>query len=212
MVRVDRDPLQVAALQRPIAASQEGFAFATTRFRDESRASAGETPKASRSSSRYSVDPLDFLEPTTKGTSRPMKMRVLAMLAVAVAMVACSSTDGGDAGADPRTIVVRMSDELRFDPATIDVEPGETVRFELTNEGEAVHEFLIGDEAAQAEFEEEMASGDGHHDTDAGMAVDPGQTESFDYTFPDAAGELLAGCHEPGHYDGGMVADITVGE
>ena len=141
-----------------------------------------------------------------------MTKRVLAMLFIAVAIVACSSNDNGSGGGDPRTIEVRMSDDLRFDPATIDVEPGETVRFELTNEGEAVHEFLIGDEAAQAEFEEEMAGGEGHHDTDAGMAVDPGQTETFEYTFPDTAGELLAGCHEPGHYDGGMIATINVGE
>jgi uncharacterized cupredoxin-like copper-binding protein len=141
-----------------------------------------------------------------------MRMRVLAMLAIALALVACSSNDSGNGGGDPRTIEVRMSDDLRFDPARIDVAPGETVRFELVNEGEAVHEFLIGDEAAQAEFEEEMASGQGHHETDAGMAVEPGETETFEYTFPDAAGELLAGCHEPGHYDGGMVADINVGE
>ena len=142
-----------------------------------------------------------------------MTQRVLAMLFIAVALVACSSNETGSGdGSAPRTIEVRMDDDLRFDPATIAVEPGETVRFELINEGEAVHEFLIGDEAAQAEFEEEMASGEVHHDTDAGMAVDPGQTEPFDYTFPDTGGELLAGCHEPGHYDGGMVADITVGE
>ena len=45
-----------------------------------------------------------------------------------------------------------------------------------------------------------------------GMAVEPGETESFEYTFPDATAPLLAGCHEPGHYEGGMVANITVGE
>lgn len=142
-----------------------------------------------------------------------MAKRVLVLLFVAMAMVACRSNEtGSGGGSDPRTIEVRMSDDLRFDPATIAVRPGETVRFILLNEGEAVHEFLIGDEAAQAEFEEEMASGEMHHDTDAGMAVDPGQTETFEYTFPDTAGELLAGCHEPGHYDGGMVANITVGQ
>ena len=107
-----------------------------------------------------------------------MTQRVLAMLFIAVALVACSSNETGSGdGSAPRTIEVRMDDDLRFDPATIAVEPGETVRFELINEGEAVHEFLIGDEAAQAEFEEEMASGEVHHDTDAGMAVDPGQTD-----------------------------------
>ena len=142
-----------------------------------------------------------------------MTQRVLPMLFMAGALVACSSNEpGSGGGTDPRNIEVRMGDDLRFDPATIEVAPGETVRFELINEGSAVHEFLIGDEAAQAEFEEEMAGGEMHHDTDAGMAVEPGQTETFEYTFPDNAGEMLAGCHEPGHYDGGMVATITVGE
>ena len=110
------------------------------------------------------------------------------------------------------TISVSMTDELRFDPDEILATAGETVRFEVTNDGEIVHEFLIGDEAAQAQFEEEM-SGDGvEHTTDAGVSVDPGQTETFEYTVGEAGTELLAGCHEPGHYDGGMVATITVTE
>ncbi len=86
----------------------------------------------------------------------------------------------------------------------------QTVRFEFTNEGQSTHEFLIGDEADQAEFEEAMQA-DMDHGTDAGVSVDPGQTDSFEYTF-DEAGELLAGCHEPGHYETGMVATITVTE
>jgi uncharacterized cupredoxin-like copper-binding protein len=116
-------------------------------------------------------------------------------------------------GSDIRTVEVSMSDELRFDPAEITVAPGETVRFEVTNTGESVHEFLIGDEAAQAEFEAEMSSGEEmDHEGAAGVSVDPGQTESFDYTFGDTEGTILAGCHEPGHYDGGMVATITVSD
>jgi uncharacterized cupredoxin-like copper-binding protein len=103
-----------------------------------------------------------------------------------------------------------MTDELRFEPAEFTVQAGEMVRFKVTNAGQTLHEFLIGDEAAQDEFETEMSEGDGMaHDTDAGVSVEPGQTETFDYTF-DEAGQLLAGCHEPGHYDSGMVADITV--
>lgn len=31
----------------------------------------------------------------------------------------------------------------------------------------------------------------------------------FEYTFEET-GQLLAGCHEPGHYDGGMVATIVI--
>jgi uncharacterized cupredoxin-like copper-binding protein len=111
---------------------------------------------------------------------------------------------------DVRTIAVSMTDELRFEPDAFSVAAGETVRFEVTNEGQSAHEFLIGDQAAQAEFEAEMADGGMHHETDAGVSLDPGQTDSFEYTFDSGAGELLAGCHEPGHYDGGMVATITV--
>ena len=105
-----------------------------------------------------------------------------------------------------------MSDELRYDPADINVTAGETVRFVVINDGRTVHEFLIGDEAAQAEFAADMAAGDSHGHTDAGVTVEPGQSETFDYTFDDPEAELLAGCHEPGHYDGGMVATIVVAD
>ena len=141
-----------------------------------------------------------------------MTHRVVAMLFVAFAVVACSSNEIGTGGDGARTVEVRMSDDLRFDRAAIAVQAGETVRFELINDGQSVHEFLIGDESAQAAFEEEMASGEMHHDTEAGMAVQPGQTGSFEYTFPDTTGELLAGCHAPGHYDAGMIARVTIGQ
>ena len=140
-------------------------------------------------------------------------MRLLATVALALAVSACASNDSpGDDAAAPRTIAVSMSDELRFEPDQFTVAAGETIRFEVTNDGEIVHEFLLGDEAAQAEFEEEMAGGQMHHDSDAGVSVEPGQSETFDYTFATEPGEILAGCHEPGHYDAGMVARIAIGE
>jgi len=136
---------------------------------------------------------------------------VLAALSLAMLLAACSSSGGSTGGsADPRTIQVSMVDALQFNPDEISAAAGETVRFEITNDGQLVHEFLIGTEAAQAEFEGEMADGEMDHDTDAGVSVDAGQTETFEYTFGDAGSDLLAGCHEPGHYEGGMVATITV--
>jgi uncharacterized cupredoxin-like copper-binding protein len=119
-------------------------------------------------------------------------------------------TGGHSAAGDARTVEVSMTDELRFEPDTITVAPGETVRFEVTNTGESVHEFLIGDEAAQAEFADEMSGGEMDHGTASGVSVDPGQTETFDYTFGNTDEVILAGCHEPGHYDAGMVATINV--
>jgi uncharacterized cupredoxin-like copper-binding protein len=132
------------------------------------------------------------------------------ILSLSLLIAACSSSDGA-AGSDDevRTIAVSMTDELRFEPDAITVAAGETVRFEVTNEGQSTHEFLIGHETDQAGFEEAM-QGDMDHGTDAGVSVDPGQTESFECTFGEAGAETLAGCHEPSHYDGGMVATINV--
>jgi len=135
-------------------------------------------------------------------------------LALAALLAACSATppSNGDSDGEPRTIEIHMSDELRYNPADINVAAGETVRFLVTNDGETVHEFLIGDEAAQAEFAAEMAAGDSHGHTDAGVTVEPGQSETFEYTFDDTEADLLAGCHEPGHYEGGMVASINIAD
>lgn len=138
--------------------------------------------------------------------------RPLSILAVAVLLAACSPSGGRASPTEqgPRSIQVQMTDELRFEPAEFNVQAGETVQFEVTNAGQIVHEFLIGDEAAQEQFEMEMSEGNGmQHDSDAGVSVEPGQRETFEYTFEEA-GQLLAGCHEPGHYDGGMVATVTV--
>ncbi|MEX0666712.1 MAG: plastocyanin/azurin family copper-binding protein [Acidimicrobiia bacterium] len=138
--------------------------------------------------------------------------RLAPILSLSLMLVACSSSDGaGSSGDELPTIAVSMTDELRFEPDAFTVAAGETVRFEVTNEGQSTHEFLIGDEADQAGFEEAM-QGDMDHGTDAGVSVDPGQTDSFEYTFGEAGAQLLAGCHEPGHYDGGMVATINVTE
>lgn len=103
-----------------------------------------------------------------------------------------------------------MTDALRFEPDAFNVALGETVRFEVTNGGAIRHEFFIGDADAQADHEAEMvAMGGMLHDEENGIAVDPGQSKVLEHTFA-TAGSLLIGCHEPGHYDGGMGAVVTV--
>jgi uncharacterized cupredoxin-like copper-binding protein len=145
----------------------------------------------------------------------PFGSRGALALAVMLLLGACAPSASSSAvpgSQEARIVAVSMSDDLRFDPREITVRRGETITFVLTNEGQSRHEFLIGDEAEQAAYVEEMASGDMHHAGDAGVSVEPGQSQSFTYTFDDAQAELLAGCHEPGHYDAGMVATITVTE
>ena len=133
----------------------------------------------------------------------------LALLAVGALLPLACATPASDSTA-VREVSVTMTDELRFEPDALTVAAGETVRFVVHNAGASDHEFLIGDEAAQAAFAAEMADGhDDAHAAEAGIALGPGETGEFTYTF-DEPGDLLIGCHEPGHYEGGMVGRITV--
>lgn len=137
-----------------------------------------------------------------------MKATLAALIVMAVAVVACAPSPSAPSAV--REVAVTMSDELRFEPDAITVAAGETIRFVVHNAGAVDHEFLIGDEEAQAEYAAEMADGhDDRHVGGAGVALEPGQTGEVTYTFAEP-GELLIGCHEPGHYDGGMVGRITV--
>jgi uncharacterized cupredoxin-like copper-binding protein len=114
----------------------------------------------------------------------------------------------GEASAATRTIEVVADDPYRFEPDDLEVEPGETVTFVVTNEGDREHEFVLGDEEYQESHGDEMASGGMHHEGNV-VTVAPGATEELTWTFP-AEGEVLYGCHVAGHYDGGMVGAIRV--
>ena len=135
-------------------------------------------------------------------------LMVVALAGLAVAVAACTS--GTDEAA--RTVSVRMFDDMRYDPDRFDVDAGDTVRFEVTNSGETRHEFFIGTTDAHREHADEMRArehADEAHANPAAVSVEPGERGTLEYTF-DEAGELLVGCHEPGHYEAGMVAPITV--
>jgi uncharacterized cupredoxin-like copper-binding protein len=108
-------------------------------------------------------------------------------------------------------ILVVASDELTFDPATIEVEAREVVTFIVRNEGKTDHEFVLGDEAYQEMHDKDMTEG-GHHmaGMENAVTVGPGETAKLTWRFSER-GEVLYGCHEPGHYDGGMVGTVEVG-
>jgi len=137
---------------------------------------------------------------------------VAAIVAFALVTVACGS--GSDVGSgteqDPRTIEVAALDAPAFDPSTIEVAAGETVRFVVTNTGDADHEFVVGDMEMQEMAEEQAMEGmHGHAEGMASLALEPGATAETEVTFEDA-GELFYGCHLDGHYDAGMIGTITV--
>lgn len=131
--------------------------------------------------------------------------------ALILLLAACSSSPDGGAGRDEVDIVTAtLSDEMSIDLSRTSFTRGETVRFEVTNTGAIRHEMLLGDEEAQQQFAEEMAGMEGSgHDGENGVSVEPGDAETFEFTF-EQSGEILAGCHEPGHYEAGMVEALSV--
>ena len=102
--------------------------------------------------------------------------------------------------------------DIAYSPTAVTVKKGDTVRFVFVNKGKLPHDAFIGDEAAQADHEEEMRAADGEHGghgSDGGITVEPGKTAELEETF-DEAGTTLIGCHEPGHYEAGMKVAVTV--
>ena len=145
---------------------------------------------------------------------------LLLLMAVSLSGAACSTGGGtttspsANASPDPSAaatrIEVTLTDALRIEPAAMTVPAGVPVTFVVTNSGSTDHEFYLGDEAAQAEHEKEMAEMGGMtHDEPEGIALEPGETKELTFTFAEA-GETLAGCHVVGHYGGGMKATITI--
>ncbi|MGH8511059.1 MAG: cupredoxin domain-containing protein [Gammaproteobacteria bacterium] len=109
-----------------------------------------------------------------------------------------------------RSIVVIALDTMRYDPSEITVRPGETIRFEVKNDGKLRHEFMIGD-AAEQRMHSEMMKRDPdmvHNDANT-LALEAGEGKTLVWQFGEA-GELEIGCHVPGHYEAGMLARVRV--
>lgn len=104
--------------------------------------------------------------------------------------------------------VVRIDIEhSAFDPAVLEVQRGESVTFVVRNGDPIDHELIIGDELVQDVHEK---GAEAHHGSKPGeVSIDAGDTAETTYTFGEA-GELIFGCHLPGHYDYGMRGSITV--
>ena len=119
--------------------------------------------------------------------------------------------EAAEASEADRVIDVATRDDFTFSPAVINITAGEVITFRVTNEGLIPHDFTLGDAETQEEHEAEMASmaGMAMADEPNGFGIDPGQTKELTWHFAEA-GELLIGCHVPGHYGAGMKANISV--
>lgn len=136
----------------------------------------------------------------------------------------------GDSSKVSRTITILMYDNY-FEPKTLSLKEGETVRFKVSNRGEFVHEFNIATAAMHAAHQKEMmgmmesgvlemdrirhdkmAHGDGHgmkHDHANSTLLEPGQSGEIVWTFKTHA-KLEFACNVPGHYESGMNGSINL--
>jgi uncharacterized cupredoxin-like copper-binding protein len=115
-----------------------------------------------------------------------------------------------------RSIAVQMDDQMRFTPATLEVQAGETIRFVVHNAGQTAHEMVLGEPQeiaahAQAMKAAESSGQDSHHSHGTGMAitVGAGQTGELVVSFPSAM-TLQMACLIPGHYEAGMRGTLKV--
>lgn len=126
----------------------------------------------------------------------------------------CTATTAGCASGDgaastpraPGVIAVTMTDN-RFEVPTLTVAVGDVLTFRFTNLGAVQHEAVVGDEMFQmGHIDHQHMPGDVMANS---IMVQPGGTADLTYRF-EQSGVVLIGCHEPGHYEDGMVATIIV--
>jgi uncharacterized cupredoxin-like copper-binding protein len=124
---------------------------------------------------------------------------------LAIALAACAPASGAEG--NEQTVHVRLR-YSRFQPAAFAFEPGTTVTFVVENADPIDHEFILGDETVQLAHERGTEAF--HPPRPGEMTVVGGTTATTTYTFSEP-GELILGCHLPGHYAYGMRAVVLVG-
>jgi len=136
------------------------------------------------------------------------RSRVAAAAVAAAGLLAACADGGAGSGDGPPVRVVRLSIEhSAFEPAALTFRKGDRVRFVVVNNDPIDHELIVGDAAVQARHEEGTEP---HHGAVPGeVSVPAGTTRTTSYVF-DRAGELVFGCHLPGHYDYGMRGTVLV--
>lgn len=131
-----------------------------------------------------------------------------------------------------RTVTITMQDGL-FEPETLTVKAGETVRFVVRNKDSFVHEFNLGTPAMHAAHQAEMMMMVEHgalepdrinrdrmkmdmgggktmdHSDPNSVLLEPGQTGEVVWTFT-KPGQIEFACNVPGHYDAGMVGKLSI--
>jgi uncharacterized cupredoxin-like copper-binding protein len=116
----------------------------------------------------------------------------------------------GDLDQVSRTIEIGMSDAMRFSPDQLEIKQGETIRFVHRNDGQLLHEFVLGTQADLDAHAAMMAKFPGmQHDEPYMAHVGPGQKGEIIWTF-NRIGDFDFACLIAGHYQAGMAGKVRV--
>ena len=114
---------------------------------------------------------------------------LMGLMFVVIALTAC----GGGAsasGSTPLNVTVNAT-EFKYDPATINASPGQTINLTVKNIGTVQHTWVLP--AANIK-----------------LTIDPGQSVQKTFTAPATAGTYQYECDIAGHKEAGMVGQLIV--
>ena len=148
---------------------------------------------------------------------------VAAVLLSTTIIYAGGSHDGGHevAAGEPgnksdvtRTIKVKMYEtddgEMLFEPTSVSVVRGETIRFAIENAGENEHEFVLDSYEKNQEHKALMAKfPEMEHDDPNSIRLEDGEKGEIIWNFSNH-GEFEFACLIPGHYESGMKGVLKV--
>ena len=108
-------------------------------------------------------------------------------------------------------VVMREQDgKMLFNPDRIRIRKGEQIRFQLRNNGEIDHEFVVGTLEANLKHMKEMEKNpDMEHDDPNAKRLKPKTTGEIVWQFT-RAGTFDFSCMIPGHREAGMFGTIVV--
>jgi uncharacterized cupredoxin-like copper-binding protein len=142
---------------------------------------------------------------------------LLAMSAMASGNHAGGHGHGADAIGKPgvaskvtRTVIVDMTDDMRFHSSNIAVKQGETIRFVARNSGKVKHEMVLGTIKDLKEHYEVMKKNpEMEHAENNMVTVAPGKSGEIIWQFT-KTGKVDFACLQPGHFDAGMKGLVNV--
>jgi uncharacterized cupredoxin-like copper-binding protein len=115
-------------------------------------------------------------------------------------------------GTPDRIISISMQDTMRFvfDPEPGELKNGETIEFNVRNDGQIQHEFSIGnaeDQINHAAMMQKMP--DMKHSDPNTVSLAPGESATLSWKFIGKETVVFA-CNIPGHFEAGMKHSLAI--